>query len=358
MHDMSMRSAGSVIVLSQEALFRCEPDDLLQWQLHDEQAPSSISRARTFFRGNTRMQGPGHVILRDDSSQPIKLKLIPSLLSISMRSISSNSGPFRPATLLVVNPHSAVRLHLGRSGNTLTARSLPDPELAAILPHLVLPTLRFLHIDMATTDRAALATFLQRHPKIQFLFYDPPDATLRPWPLLPFPMQHPELVSISVTNPLDVIPALDALGASPNLRSLSFRYTRGAPESASATQLTAALRRIAERSGYIALVLVLGAVANRALTADEQVTARALVGVRHVDVDCANVAAGRAILPWLNLLPALERVTFRSGRGIFRWGGSRRDPHSDAMRFLEDAMAGLPNVAEVVLRENPVEAYA
>ncbi|KAJ7208363.1 hypothetical protein GGX14DRAFT_396011 [Mycena pura] len=257
----------------------CEANDILHWQLHEGQTPSGVSKLRTLLRGNSRVQGLGHVILRDDLSQPIKLKLIPSLL---------------------LPPQSPVPLSRSAGHET--------PPVAA--------------------------------------------------PLSPGPMQHPGFLSFSATEPIYLIPMLDALGASPNLRSLSFIYTRGAPDSISATQLTATLRRIAARRSDIALVLELGAVTNRALTTDEQVVARSLACVRHIDVDCASVAAGRAILPWLDLLPALERVTFRSERGIFQAGGRRRDPHSETMRFLEDAMAGLPNVAEVVLRENTAESSA
>ncbi|KAJ7120048.1 hypothetical protein C8R44DRAFT_877523 [Mycena epipterygia] len=350
LHAASSRTAGPVILMSEEAFFRCDAGDILQWKLHDAEAPSSIAKARRLLGRTPRV--PGHSIVRDQTGHPIKIKLISSLYSVSVRSLASIPGSLQSCTLIIVNPQSADCLHLGRSSSPMSSHSLSSPELTVMLPHIILPALRRVHLDTTTMDPAALAEFLLRHPALVFLAYEPPDTDIRPPLLLSSPIAHPGLASIRVTDPIHLIPLLDSVGHSPALAEIAFRYARSS--AGSAAKLTSALRRLGLHPRDTTLVLQLASTSKRVLDAEERAVAQSLQRVSRVYVDCTSVADGRALLPWLDLLPAVRRVEFRSVRGIFRWGGQHRDPHGGTLSFLEDAMEGLPRVSEVVVRENPV----
>ncbi|KAF7348996.1 hypothetical protein MVEN_01420700 [Mycena venus] len=345
MHAMSSKIAGPVVIMSEGSLFRCTPEDILRWQLHDAGEKPFISKAASkFLRRPIGISS--YAIIRDEHEQPIKVKPITSIGSISICSIPSLSGSFQSCTFIVFNSESAHSLYLGRTGTALAAHSISSPELTALLPHITLPALRDVHLNTTTIEPAVLADFLLRHPSIVSFAYDPPEAEPRPSILSP-PIAHPALACIRVMHSSDVVAVLDSVGRSPALQDIAFRYDHNLP--------SAALRRIALQPRDTALQLTLGPPARRgALDKAEIALAESLRCIVRITVDCASVSDARALLPWLNKLPELQRVEFRSARGIFRWGAERRDPHADTVRFLEDAMAGLPRVAEVLVREIPV----
>ncbi|KAF8182417.1 hypothetical protein K438DRAFT_1840187 [Mycena galopus ATCC 62051] len=346
MHTMASKIVGPVIVLSQGLLFRCTSADILRWQLHDIHGDASSSK---FLRRPVRI--PAHAVVRNQSEEPIEIKLIPSICSISMRCFW-----FQSCTLIVVNPESAHSLHLGTVGAPLAQHSIPGPNLTDILPLITLPDLRQLHLNTTTVSPAALADFLLRHPSVVVLAYEPPQTEIRPPLILTPPSAHPALARVFLNDPIHVIAVLDSLDASPALVEIGFRYLRSDfPASPSAVALTAALRRIAlqPRPTTLALTLAPGS-SRRALDATEIKIAENLHSVVRIVVGCNSVSDARALLPWLNKLPALERVEFRTARGIWRLGTGRRDAHPDALRFLDDALARLPGVKEVLVREVPM----
>jgi hypothetical protein len=352
MHTMSLRTAGPVFIISGGAVFRCASQDILHWQLHDTEEKSSLSMATRFLGRSVRV--PAYAIIRDQSDQPIKIKLISSICSVSMRSIPLPTGPYLACTFVVFNRELEDTLHLGRAATSLASHSISSPELTPILPYVTLPALIRVHLNTTTIDPAELSEFLLRHPSVTFLAYEPPDTDFRPLVLLSPPISHPALVHIRVTDSVHVVALLDSIGHSPTLSEIGFHYMRDSPTTVSA--LASALGRIALQPRDTTLILRLSSSPGprRALDAAECALAESLTCVVRIAVDCTSVADARALLPWLDKLPSLRRVEFHSARGIFKWGGGRRDPQEQTMRFLEDAMAGLPRVAEVIVREVPI----
>ncbi|KAJ7731556.1 hypothetical protein DFH07DRAFT_991783 [Mycena maculata] len=335
MHTMSSRKQGPVIMLSADGLFRCDPDDIMQWQLHPK-----IANLRTYCRRPT--WNPGHLIIRDPSGYPVKIDMIPSIRSVSLCYIPSNSEASQTFTFIIINPQSADCLRLGRSGTARSSHSMDSSELCALLLQIVLPLLLHVEIHTTTIDPTVLTQFLLRHPKVTFLAYEPPATDIRQPCLLDPPIIHPALTDIRVNDLMHLIPLLDGIGASPTLSFICFPHTRDSVTACA--RLTAALRRIALLPRTITLVLALPIAPRRVLDADERTVAQTLHCVAHIDVQCPSVTAARALLPWLDLLPALQRVEFRSLRGVFQWSGQ-------AVPFLREAMARLPRVSEVVVHE-------
>ncbi|KAJ6542938.1 hypothetical protein B0H19DRAFT_1268131 [Mycena capillaripes] len=124
-----------------------------------------------------------------------------------MRSILSTSPAHKSYTLIVaqvlylhrrqrgITRHSAFRT----SGYPLAVHSLPSPELTALLPHITVPALRYVHLNTTTIDPTVLAEFLLRHPSIVSFGYEPPNTHPNP-PLLNPPIAHPRLNHIRVAD--------------------------------------------------------------------------------------------------------------------------------------------------------------
>ncbi|KAJ7098461.1 hypothetical protein C8R43DRAFT_251450 [Mycena crocata] len=353
---ISSRIGERGVLLNQEMLFRFLPDDIPQWQLYQKDRPP-LAKARNLLRRSPEM--PVYAVVRDSLGRPTKITLPSSLHSLSITEFPSATGSQPSSPLLILNPQFADALRLGPSGTSLALHSLTSLELTPILPHLVMPALTYLFVETKTVDPASLGKFIQHHSDLRWFLYGPPtaDKHMRPPPipiLGSYPISLPLLLSIAVTDPLQLISILDTLGHSPCLYEFGFHFHQDTATSTS--NLTSALRRIALHPRHTKLVLRLGTTSKRALADDERAVAQSLHRVVRIDVECSSVSEARALLPWLDLLPALERVEFRSARGIFRWSARRRDPHGETVRFLEDAMAALPRVAEVFVRENPISA--
>ncbi|KAF7349782.1 hypothetical protein MSAN_01705400 [Mycena sanguinolenta] len=345
---MSSKIAGPVIVMSEGLLFRCTSLDICHWQLHE--IPDEIlSTSRVTGKFWRRPAGvSAYAIVRDQCEQPVKIKIIPSLSSISIRCFW-----FQACTLIVVNAESTQSLHLGTVGSPLAEHSMPGSELSETLPLVTLPALRRVHLNTTTINASVVADFLVRHPSVTFLAYEPPETDIRPTIVLNPPVTHRELTHIQVSDPIHIPTILDSTGASPALADVSFPYIRGDLRiQTAAFALGFAFRRLAVHPRPVALTLTLRPpMSRRPLDSAEIAAAESLHCVVRIVAECPSTSDARALLPWLGKLPALARVEFRVGRGVFRWGNARDPQTSGTLRFLDDAMEALPRVAEVMVRE-------
>ncbi|KAJ6474772.1 hypothetical protein C8R45DRAFT_1077457 [Mycena sanguinolenta] len=347
-HAMSSKIAGTVIVMSEGLLFRCTPMDILHWQLNEiPDEILSVSRMTSkFWRRPAGISA--YAIVRDQCEQPVKVKIILSLSSMSIRCFW-----FQAWTLIVVNAESAYSLHLGTVGPPFAGHSLPGSKLSEILPLLTLPALRRVHLNTTTIDASVVADFILRHPAVTSLAYEPPETDIRPTIFLNPPVAHPGLTHIQVSDPIHIPAVLDSAGASPALAEISFPYIRGDLRiQTPAFALASALRRLAIHSRPVALTLTLRPpMSRRPLDAAEIAAAESLHCVVRIVAECPSTSDARTLLPWLSKLPALAQVEFRVGRSVFRWGNAKDPQTSGTLRFLDDAMQSLPMVAEVTVRE-------
>ncbi|KAJ7049048.1 hypothetical protein C8F01DRAFT_1185978, partial [Mycena amicta] len=344
LHRIAQTNSSSVAVLSGAFIFRCNAEDVLQWKLRDTDfAGSSLARARKLFGRRPSAQTPGFVVLRDAKGQAIRLPVLPYLSGISVRRMGfapPTSPAYLPGTLIEFNPGRGNYLTLGPKRPSPGAHTLSGTPLSAVLTQLYMPSLRFLEIVTDGILLDTLAAFLRRHKAtlVQIAY-----APLRAYttPLIREAISLPKLVSLRTNNPIHLIALLDAFGESPALRSLTFKYAANTP-----SILGPILTRIQAHPRQLALYIQLvdGAVgpsfATPTFSAPVEAATRALTNITTVDIECPSLTSQptRAIIPWLALFPALERVTFRSTQGIFRWGARRQDPHPNTMRFVESTM--------------------
>ncbi|KAF7296901.1 hypothetical protein MIND_00921900 [Mycena indigotica] len=354
LHRFVQTRAGTVAVFNGALASRCLAEDVLHWKFDDtvEYTGSGPRRGmRKLFGANQPTPKHGYVILRDDTLSRT-MDPVASLAGVSLKRLATPSSLSLPGTIIELNPGRTAHLSLGPKDKVLSM-SLTSAELDVVLPNQRIRGLVFLDITLGDISPPALSSFLeQNRTTLRQITYNPVQGSSGS--LLTCPIALPALDSLHTADPVRLIELLDAFGSSPQLRSLHFCYPETGPES-----LTPVLARITRHQQDLALHLrqgdpgALNVDATPLSEACETAT-RALHHVTHIDIECPVVASAhtRAMIPWLALFPALQQVIFRSVQGMFRWGPQRQDPQPATVHFLEHAIRELPNVKEVLVKED------
>ncbi|KAJ7254233.1 hypothetical protein C8J57DRAFT_1722199 [Mycena rebaudengoi] len=255
--------------------------------------------------------------------------------SVLFRRISAASGAPRPFTLIAFGMDEMWWFQLGRSNSSTFPPWEASPStIPTVLPHLTLPVLQHLHIH-ERLDPTALGAFLRRHLHITSITDEASGASM----LLDAPVTLPLLTNISCTDIARLGPLLDALDSSPQLAHISIPFQCDTP--AAAALLTHALRRLSVT--FVAPICILLDVVESEAEAPpwppmDDVVGR-LHGVDWVHVRCGTIGAARRLVPWLAMLPALQRVEFE-----FTEAARQRA----ARAFVQEtraALAGIPNIS-------------
>ncbi|KAJ7609230.1 hypothetical protein DFH06DRAFT_1247653, partial [Mycena polygramma] len=209
-------------------------------------------------------------------------------------------------------------------------------DVAAVLPYVTLPALVHLTI-YEPIDPAALGEFFRRHPLISVIHDHANGASM----FLDAPVTLQRLTEISCVDIRRLAPLLDAFDRSPQLTRISIPFqcdTRSA-----AATLTDALRRLRTSSLSLPICLVLDVVESEFFEALPLDVARRLHGVDWVIVRCDTLIAASALVPWIALFPALQRVEFEIGEAP---SGPSHSPAASAFyRETRDALTRVPIVS-------------
>ncbi|KAJ7241179.1 hypothetical protein C8J57DRAFT_1245000 [Mycena rebaudengoi] len=215
--------------------------------------------------------------------------------------------------------HSAANpTSLGRSNSSTFPPWEASPStIPTVLSHITLPVLQHLHIH-EQLDPTALGAFLRRHLHITSINDEASGTSM----LLDAPATLPLLTNISCVDIAPLGPLLDALDKLAHI-SLPFQ----SDTLAAAALLTHALRRLstpeAEALPWPLMDNVMGG----------------LHGVDWVHVRCGTIGAARRLVPWLAMLPALQRVDFEFTKAV------RRRAARAFVQEMRAALAGVPNIS-------------
>ncbi|KAJ6594864.1 hypothetical protein B0H19DRAFT_71341 [Mycena capillaripes] len=258
--------------------------------------------------------------------------------SVLFRRISAASGAPRPFTLIAFDMDSMWWFQLGRQN------SVDDPawdaspsEVAAVIPYITLPNLA--HLEMhERMDPTALGAFFRRHPHITSVHDQASGASM----LLDAPVTLPSLTEISCAYIERLAPLLDALDRSPQLARISIPFQRDTPDAAAA--LTDALHRLCTSSLSLPTCLVLNLVESESFEALPSDVVGRLHRVDWVHVRCDTLAAARALVPCIAMLPALQRLDLEIQEAQRRSGHTSRAA-SAFLRETRAALASVPNIS-------------
>ncbi|KAJ6461069.1 hypothetical protein C8R45DRAFT_1029111 [Mycena sanguinolenta] len=252
--------------------------------------------------------------------------------SVLFRRISAASQKSRPFTLIAFDMDEMWWLQLGRSNSsTFPPWEAAPSTIPTVLPHLSLPALQHLHLR-ERLDPTALGAFLRRHLRITYIKDEASGASM----LLDAPVTLPLLTNISCTDIARLGPLLDALDGSPHLAHISIPFQRDTPTAAAL--LTQALRRLSIVTFVASICLLLDVVESEAEALPwppmDDVVGR-LHSISWVHVRCGTIGGARRLVPWLAMLPALQRADFEFTKA------RRRQAES---AFVRETRAALPGV--------------
>ncbi|KAJ7451230.1 hypothetical protein B0H11DRAFT_2076126 [Mycena galericulata] len=263
--------------------------------------------------------------------------------SVLFRRISAASGAPRPFTLIAFDMDSMSWFELGRQNSVdFPPWDAPPSELATVIPYITLPDLTYLEIH-ERIDPTALGAFLRRHPHIISIGDHAHGAST----LLDAPVTLPSLIEISCADIARLAPLLDALDRAPQLARISIPFQRDT--SAAAVALAHALRRLSASPLSVPTFLLLDVVESESFEALPSDVFGRLHGVDSVHVRCATLAAARALVPCLAMLPALQRLYLEIREAHPRSGGA---PSRAASVFLRETRAALPSVPNISLNSD------
>ncbi|KAJ7141926.1 hypothetical protein C8R43DRAFT_954577 [Mycena crocata] len=237
------------------------------------------------------------------------------------------SSAHRLGRMILINDQTSKCLELlgeTRDGVLPTAH-----EVNLMLPHLALPSLKELRIRTPEIDPTLLIDFFGRH-SVEKLSYEPTHASgPLPSAFITPPVDLPNLKVLStVSDPFCWLSSFRSVPAIPLINSVKFsplcrieiRYNLETSDVVDSWKAT--LRRIAELDAETRLTIVLTPVPSmhwefpdRMLVDEEERSIlNTLRNVTDVEVQPVHLRDANRLLPWLTMLPALTRVTFRQPR--------------------------------------------
>ncbi|KAJ7689205.1 hypothetical protein B0H17DRAFT_1180377 [Mycena rosella] len=183
------------------------------------------------------------------------------LHSVNVRAIPPTLAANKSFTFMTLETDTTTTLAFGPT-RYFSVAAIPGPELATIIPHITLPSLRTLNINQ-DVDPTVLHDFLCRHFTIVSIDYRVEETqgvpaahadTEQNNPLLQriltgAPLALPSLSRLSCSEPAQMITLLDTFGWSPYLSSIDLDFSR--ESAAQVASLKRALRRL---SLHLALV--------------------------------------------------------------------------------------------------------
>ncbi|KAJ7617172.1 hypothetical protein FB45DRAFT_1034466 [Roridomyces roridus] len=236
-------------------------------------------------------------------------------------------GTSQPFTLIVFNHQAEPTVRFGAKFRT------QQTELNALLPHINFPGALARVRIAALVNPAVLASFVTRHPTIQFI-HSELSSKLPPRRLLTEPLALPSLTQIESKHVAHLPALMEAFGGAPLLETISLPIHRRTP--GEVVVLTEALRGLATLpGGELRMSLCawdIGRHAWEPITEAEREVVESLDRITAVSIEADSVGDVMCQLPWLAMLPALESVKVR----IFeRWASAG------------EVRAALPGVAEI-----------
>ncbi|KAJ7484933.1 hypothetical protein B0H11DRAFT_2192881 [Mycena galericulata] len=226
----------------------------------------------------------------------------------TMHCLWVDSGTREPFLLITTNSNYQSKLVVGRISSWEPAK--PSAlELAYIIPQINFPRLEFLTIR-EPVDENIFRDFLLRHATIWEIEYENPPLSDPP-KILSHPLSLPFLTHIRCSEMSHLGPILDALGLSPQLRSIKIPIRRQSAQDVAILQR--GFRRLCLIPTTITLTLdVRGASRRRwqAISDAEGQILGCLYPVSRLWIQAHSIPDVRLMIPWLAMLPRLNRVDF------------------------------------------------
>ncbi|KAJ7689200.1 hypothetical protein B0H17DRAFT_643888 [Mycena rosella] len=346
-----------VVVLIGGNIYRARPRDLADWGLryslyweHRFGKVGWVDKAR-FLLTN---KGDPHLFLpvcRPNMRQEIEYTR--PLHSVNVRAIPPALAANKSFTFMTLETDTTTTLAFGPT-RYFSKAAIPGPELATIIPHITLPSLRTLNINQ-DVDPTVLHDFLCRHFTIVSIDYRVEETqgvpaahadTEQNNPLLQriltgAPLALPSLSSLSCSEPAQMITLLDTFGWSPYLSSIDLDFSR--ESAAQVASLKRALRRLSLHLALVSFHLCTKYKSQEQWLIDDE--ERHIVGCSY-SIRCVHIRAGEMsevhpLIPWLAMLPALARLEV----SVFSW----LVEDSATVSELEKLRAALPWVPEITV---------
>ncbi|KAJ7489257.1 hypothetical protein FB451DRAFT_1553118 [Mycena latifolia] len=234
-------------------------------------------------------------------------------------------------------------------------------DMRVVLPHIMLPSLRFLYIN-ERTDPIPLTQFLLRHQTIELISDQVKGEGFEL--LAGASLALPLLTNLACADVAHLGPLLDAFDDSPRLRTFQISVKQHTP--AAVASLMHALRRLSlsvlsepahleiDLRGTDLLDMDPGETdelpSREALWEPiddaERLIVGCLYGVDSVRVKCRTVSTARTFIPWLAMLPALQSLDLDIRREGTDSGGSFP---AASIALLAETRAAMPWVPDIEL---------
>ncbi|KAJ7614924.1 hypothetical protein FB45DRAFT_1064552 [Roridomyces roridus] len=341
---MADRSPGEVVVFAGNTVYVGCAGDVGEWKLGGQTRQTRpVLRARNILqrlvlRKRRIVEDEATTLPRTNGTYPGHLQLF-HIFSVTVNSLPGH-------TLMVFDSSTIDTLYLN---STPIYTSL----LSALLPLLDLPALHQLSVPDGLIPEA-LSSFLIRHPTLRSFRHESRGRSESSGPLIESPptMEHPGLHELIAHGIPNITRALNALGRSPNLHIFEFILYPSVNENLSTLSMVLRIigeLRPADRKLPTHLSLKIKNPPSPDISADQffqhstdsTATTRALNSVQIVTITCWSQDMAHASLPWLALLPALQKARFwlhlEDGRAPPQFRATYEE-------FREPAMRALPGV--------------
>ncbi|KAJ7146997.1 hypothetical protein C8R44DRAFT_758562 [Mycena epipterygia] len=322
LYAVSERFKGPAVIVGWQDIFTCRPRDIRRWKIHEFHFSGGL---RNYIRSAFQTPHPVRTTIRLHNGASANVFPIRSIISAHIYDIPSiTRRPSASSTLIVLNHEHITSLVLGYTEHSYR-HSIAGDELSVVLPCITLPALYSIALNTDSIDPVILSQFLTRHKALLSLEYDAVGTQTHTGALITPAIALPLLNRINATDAASLVRLLDAFDTSPKLSNIGFCYDRSSPENIAA--LNGLLRRLALRPKVTQLQLVLTTTNAQPLDEEERAIASSLECVRSVHMNCLRRETAQNILPWLALLPRLERVDFgflmatadAEDKARFRW---------------------------------------
>ncbi|KAJ6567939.1 hypothetical protein DFH09DRAFT_1313936 [Mycena vulgaris] len=340
---MAAKTEAPVVLIVFGRIYYLRPRDLARWGLrYFSPGKHLFGQVAWIDRAHFRRKGTGtqpYMFLPIPSSgSHLKFERMLSVHSVNVHAIAAAPKGIGPLTLISFAVATQTPSSLFCNG------PVPGSQLTRILPLLTLPSLRTLALN-ADVDPAVLGQFLIRHPTITVIQYAPRGRLAGGAPPEPVgyrifteqPMALPALTTLSSSDAAKIIPLLNTFWLSPRLSTIDIGFERDTPTCIAS--LKRGLRRLSLHPRPVCLRICKWRADALAIDAEERQIVGCLYAVDSMHVDARGAAELLALLPWVEMLPALRRLEVM----IYVDEQARR------VSLLPEVRAALPWVPDVMI---------